>query len=172
MKIHRTGRVLRAWPILALLMGLGCEGSKEEGMHMAREGAGDERVIHASDILAVLKAQEEAWNRGDIESFMKGYWNSPHMTFSSRGEMKRGWIPTLERYRTEYPTKEKMGRLRFDDFEATALGSDHALVTGSWSLKREEPIGGVFTLIFRRFPEGWRIIHDHTSALPAATPAS
>ena len=116
-------------------------------------------------ILSVLAAQQEAWNRGDVESFMKGYWNSPELTFAGSSGIIRGWEPVLERYRKSYPDRQAMGHLDFSELEVHPLGSDAALVLGRWHLKRssDEP-GGVFTLVFRRFPEGWRIIHDHTSA--------
>jgi ketosteroid isomerase-like protein len=117
-----------------------------------------------SDILAVMDAQAAAWNRGDVEGFMRGYWNSPDLVFVSGANVTRGWQPTLERYQKNYDSKEKMGALKFSDVEITVLSKDSAVVLGSWSLARaiDNP-HGKFTLIFRKFKEGWRIIHDHTS---------
>jgi len=117
-----------------------------------------------SDILAVMDAQVAAWNRGDVEGFMRGYWNSPDLVFVSGANVTRGWQPTLERYQKNYDSKEKMGALKFSDVEITVLSKDSAVVLGSWSLARaiDNP-HGKFTLIFRKFKEGWRIIHDHTS---------
>ena len=116
-------------------------------------------------IRAVLDEQQSAWNRGDVNVFMNGYWNSPDLTFAGSGGITHGWQPVMSRYRTNYPDAAAMGHLDFTILEVLPLGSDAALVLGRWHLKRanDEP-GGVFTLVFRRFPEGWRIIHDHTSA--------
>ncbi len=116
-------------------------------------------------VFRVLAQQQEAWNRGDVSSFMNGYWNSPELTFSGSGGITRGWKPVLERYRKNYPDTQAMGHLDFSELEFHPLGNDAALVLGRWHLKRSsDELGGVFTLIFKRFPEGWRIIHDHTSA--------
>ena len=116
-------------------------------------------------ILALLSDQQAAWNRGDVDAFMKGYWRSPDLTFAGSSGVTRGWEPVRERYRRNYPDAAAMGHLDFSNIEVRMLGSSSALVLGHWHLKRsnDEP-GGVFTLVFQRFPEGWRIVHDHTSA--------
>jgi ketosteroid isomerase-like protein len=118
-----------------------------------------------SEISAVLKMQQDAWNRGDIDAFMEGYWRSDETVFVSGDEVTRGWQKVLDRYKKKYSDREKMGALTFSDIEITPLSADSAVALGAWKLKRvqDEPHGR-FTLIFRRFPEGWRIIHDHTSA--------
>lgn len=160
----------RLGALCSVLACAGCSVAQKNGIRETREDSGHSRTIHIREIQAVLESQEAAWNRGDVNGFMQGYWNSPFLTFSSGGKIQRGWQETMDRYRTTYPNRETMGQLKFDDLDALALGSDHALVTGSWLLEREEPVGGVFSLIFRRLPEGWRIIHDHTSVLePTAT---
>ena len=118
-----------------------------------------------ADIHAVLDDQRAAWNRGDIDAFMKGYWNSPALSFAGTSGITRGWEPVMERYRKNYPDTGAMGQLDFSDIEIRLLGNDAALVLGRWHLKRaNDAPGGVFTLVFQRFPMGWRIIHDHTSA--------
>lgn len=115
---------------------------------------------------SLLSAQAAAWNRGDIEGFMQGYWKSERTTFASSSGILRGWQALLNRYRHSYPDRAAMGRLEFSDLEITPLGPDAALVLGRWGLAREKDSpGGVFTLVARRFPEGWRIVHDHTSAV-------
>jgi ketosteroid isomerase-like protein len=107
--------------------------------------------------------QAAAWNRGDIETFMQGYWNSEKLTFVS-SQVTRGWQPTLERYKKVYDTREKMGTLTFSDLEINVLSKDAATVLGSWSLARaNDNPHGKFTLIFRKFKDGWKIVHDHTS---------
>lgn len=116
------------------------------------------------NILAVMAEQSAAWNRGDVAGFMRGYWNSDKLVFASGDSITRGWQPTLDRYLRSYDSKAKMGELAFSDIEVNVLSKDHAVVLGSWSLKREKDNPkGKFTLIFQRFKEGWRIIHDHTS---------
>ena len=118
-----------------------------------------------SEIESVLRAQQEAWNRGDIEGFMDGYWRSDKTVFVSGDEVSRGWQKVLDRYKKKYTDRAKMGTLTFSDLEITSLSNDSAVVLGSWKLKRanDEPHGR-FTLIFRYFPDGWKIVHDHTSA--------
>lgn len=115
------------------------------------------------DIRTVMNDQAAAWNSGDIEGFMRGYWKSEKLTFVSTS-VTRGWQPTLDNYKKRYPTREKMGTLAFSDLEITALSNDAAVVLGSWALARAgDSPKGKFTLIFRKFKEGWRIVHDHTS---------
>jgi uncharacterized protein (TIGR02246 family) len=128
------------------------------------------RQADRSAIRAVLDAQQAAWNRGDIDAFLKGYWHSPDLTFSGSNGIFRGWDAVMARYKKNYPGRSAMGTLDFSNLEFRFLGPDAALVLGRWHLKRQkDEIGGVFTLVFQRFPEGWRIIHDHTSAAPPET---
>jgi beta-aspartyl-peptidase (threonine type) len=115
---------------------------------------------------SVLRAQEEAWNRGDIDAFVDHYWKSDALTFSSEGKTTRGWNETLNRYRERYPTSEKMGRLSLGGLEITPLGDTGAMVLGGWKLEREsEAVSGNFTLVLRKFDGRWVIVHDHTSRL-------
>ncbi len=117
-----------------------------------------------NEIKKVMDAQVIAWNNGDIDGFMKGYWNSPELTFVSGTNVTKGWQPTLERYKKGYDSKVKMGTLTFSNLEITLLGKDSAVVLGKWALQREKDNpNGLFTLTFRKFKEGWRIILDHTS---------
>ncbi len=117
-----------------------------------------------SDIINVMDEQTAAWNRGDIDGFMKGYWNSESLIFVSGDGITRGWQPTLDRYKKSYDSKAKMGALKFTDLSVNAISKDAAVVLGSWSLMREKDNPkGKFTLIFRKFKYGWLIVHDHTS---------
>ena len=118
-------------------------------------------------VRAVLDAQVAAWNRGDLDAYMNGYWRSPELTFYSTGTVTKGWDSTLERYRKRYQSEgNEMGKLAFTELHITVLGNDAALVRGGWQLTTtsgKNP-GGLFTLVVRKFPGGWRIVHDHTSS--------
>lgn len=116
------------------------------------------------EIQSVMNAQVTAWNAGDLEGFMRGYWKSDQMKFVSGDNVARGWQAALDRYRKNYDSKAKMGVLTFSDLEVNVLSKDSAVVLGSWALAREKDNPkGKFTLIFRKFKDGWKIIHDHTS---------
>jgi uncharacterized protein (TIGR02246 family) len=115
----------------------------------------------------VLHAQQDAWNRHDLDAFMSGYWNSPELTFFSGANEHDGWEAAMARYREAYASAgHEMGKLDFSTPRIEMLGPDAAFVRGQWHLTM--PDGktphGLFTLIFRKFPEGWKIVHDHTSA--------
>ena len=118
----------------------------------------------AAEIQKVMTDQAAAWNSGDIEGFMRGYWNSEKLVFVSGDRVTRGWQATLDNYKRTYDSRAKMGTLTFSDLEINLLSKDAAVVLGSWSLAGEKDNPhGKFTLTFRRFKEGWRIIMDHTS---------
>jgi beta-aspartyl-peptidase (threonine type) len=127
----------------------------------------DEQVREA--VLKVLDDQVAAWNRGDLEAFMKGYWRSDDVTFFSGGDVRHGWQELLDRYRKRYQAEGKeMGTLRFEDRQIDATGPKSAAVRGRWELtyKDGKKDGGLYTLLFRKEPQGWCIVHDHTSARP------
>ena len=117
-------------------------------------------------IRALLQSQVKAWNQHDLEGFMVGYWNSPDLTFFSGATETHGWQATLERYRKKYQAPDsEMGKLEFSDLQVEMLGPDAAFVRGKFllTLSNGKQPHGLFTLIFRQFPEGWRIVHDHSS---------
>jgi uncharacterized protein (TIGR02246 family) len=121
----------------------------------------------ASSIRAVLTAQQECWNRGDLDGFMRTYLDTPELTFSGRKGLTRGYQAVAERYRLGYPTRATMGQLSFSQIEVQMLGPDHALVLGRFELVRAAeaggPSAGFFSLVLRRTAQGWKILHDHTS---------
>jgi uncharacterized protein (TIGR02246 family) len=123
------------------------------------------READRAAIMKIIDAQEKAWNAGDVNAFLEGYWRSPELTFSGSGGVARGWDGVVARYKKNYPDRAAMGHLDFSELEFRFLGSEAALVLGHWHLAREKngDIGGVFSLVWQKFPEGWRIIHDHTS---------
>jgi ketosteroid isomerase-like protein len=121
----------------------------------------------ATEVRRILEDQQQAWNRHDLEAFMSGYWNSPDLTFFSGAQQTAGWQGALDRYRRNYQQAGKeMGRLEFRELKIEALGNDAAFARGAWHLTMSDgkTPHGLFTLIFRKFPEGWKIVHDHTSA--------
>jgi beta-aspartyl-peptidase (threonine type) len=126
----------------------------------------NERQSDCAAIITILDAQQTAWNQGDVGAFLEGYWRSAELTFSGSSGIARGWDGVSARYRKNYPDRAAMGQLDFSNLEFRFLGKDAALVLGHWHLSRAQgDIGGVFSLVWQRFPEGWRIIHDHTSAV-------
>lgn len=127
--------------------------------------------LASAQISLALAKQQTAWNQGDVDAFMAGYWNSPDLTFSGSNGISRGWEAVTARYRRSYPDQAAMGHLDFSDLEIRPLGEKSALVLGKWHLRRTSgDIGGVFTLVFQQFPEGWKIIHDHTSQVASKNP--
>lgn len=117
------------------------------------------------EIESVLQRQINSWNDGDLEGFMSTYWNSPGLTFSSRGRTERGWQPTLERYRRNYPSGN-MGKLHFENLEMLQLSDQIMLVLGDWILTdTTHSKRGNFSLVMRRIGNEWLIVHDHSSAL-------
>lgn len=117
-------------------------------------------------IAGILEAQQAAWNRGDVDAFLEGYWHSLDLTFSGASGVARGWDAVRARYQKTYADRDAMGHLQFSGLEFRFLGPDAALVLGHWHLTRAKgDVGGVFSLVWQRFPEGWRIIHDHTSVV-------
>jgi len=122
-----------------------------------------------ADRLAITKLFDEqtvSWNRGDIDTFLQGYWHSPELTFAGGSGIARGYDGVLARYKKNYPDRAAMGSLDLSNIEIRFVGPDAALVLGRWHLQRASgDIGGVTSLVLQKFPEGWRIIHDHTSVV-------
>jgi beta-aspartyl-peptidase (threonine type) len=120
-------------------------------------------------IQAVLDEQVVAWNRGDLEGFMGGYWNSPDFVYLSNKQVVRGWQTMLDRYRQIFKSsgeaQMQMGRLELQDIEITMLGNEAALVWGTFRVVNPDgkQRGGLYTLVMRKFPEGWRTVYDRTS---------
>lgn len=116
-------------------------------------------------IANLLNEQTADWNRGDIDAFMGGYWLSKYTEFENDSGVFQGWDEVLKRYQKSYPNRAAMGHLTFSDLEIHVLCTDSAYVIGKYRLERENDAPqGVFTLIFKKVPEGWRIVNDHTTA--------
>jgi beta-aspartyl-peptidase (threonine type) len=117
-------------------------------------------------IRKVMEDQQNAWNRHDLEGFMAGYWNSPDLTFFSGARESKGWQAALDRYKQNYQgAGHEMGSLQFSNLSIEMLGPDAAFVRGEFRLTMSDgkTPHGLFTLIFRKLPEGWRIVHDHSA---------
>ena len=147
---------MKGWPaVLVLVLTAACSASRTP----APDAVKDVRMVWA--------AQVEAWNRGDLDAFMAGYWKSPDLVFFSNGSETRGWQATLDRYRARYQAEGKqMGTLDFPALEILALGPEAAMARGRWRLKMPDgkESSGMTSVVFRKLPEGWRIVHDHSSA--------
>jgi len=117
-------------------------------------------------ITAVLDRQIAAWNRGDLAGYMDGYARIPGLVFTSGGNVRRGWQDAFDHYQARYAVDPKaMGKLAFAIDSIDAVGADGAVVLGRWDLTESaHPGHGVFSLVLERRPEGWRIVHDHTSS--------
>jgi beta-aspartyl-peptidase (threonine type) len=118
------------------------------------------------EISAVLQMQVDAWNHHDLERFMSGYWNSPDLTFFSGARESNGWQAALDRYQKTYTGEgREMGKLEFTNLRIEMLAPDAAFARGEFHLTMQngKTPHGLFTLIFRKFPDGWKIVHDHSA---------
>lgn len=114
-------------------------------------------------VRAVLEAEQIAWNNGDLEAFMQGYWNSDSLQFVSKRGINHGWKETLEAYQKGYPDRAAMGTLHFDIHWVKPIGETHFLVRGKYQVTRvTDALDGVFTLIFMKVDGKWVAIYDHT----------
>ncbi|MGP8251687.1 MAG: YybH family protein [Terracidiphilus sp.] len=148
---------------LLLVLAMICAGAGS----FAQATGGDE-----SDLRAVMAAQVAAWNKGDVAAFMQGYENSPGTTFVG-SSVNKGYEPILKRYEANYTNAAQMGTLTFSNLEVRLLpGScgavEYAVVTGNFHLERTQKGAatkddGIFSLVWRKGPEGWKIVLDHTS---------
>jgi uncharacterized protein (TIGR02246 family) len=152
--------------ILRALLTVVCLAGMTSSFSLSAVGDPNERDQAA--IQKLMDTQQAAWDRGDLDAFMTIYWHSPDVTFSGTSGVVRGWDAVLTRYKKSYADRDAMGQLQFSGLEYRFLGPDAALLLGHWHLTRAKgDVSGVFSLVWQRFPEGWRIIHDHTSAVPA-----
>lgn len=115
-------------------------------------------------VASVLAMQAVSWNKGDIEGYMQGYWNSDSLLFIGSNGPVYGYKPTLERYKKSYPDKQAMGVLTFSQINFKLLSQEYYFVSGRWSLQRKNDApGGYFTLLFRKIGGKWLIVADHSS---------
>lgn len=112
----------------------------------------------------LLDKQNSAWNRGDINAFMEGYWKNDSLMFIGKNGVTYGWQNTLDNYKKGYPDTAAMGKLTFTLITIKRLSDKYYRVVGKWFLKRSiGDIGGHFTLLFEKINGEWMIIEDHSS---------
>lgn len=115
-------------------------------------------------ILKILDEQRLAWNNGDIESYMRGYWKSDSLRFVGKSGVRYGWNETLASYKKGYPSKKEMGQLSFNVISLEFLSKNSAFMIGKWSISRDENnISGHFMLIWKKIDGNWLITADHSS---------
>jgi hypothetical protein len=120
--------------------------------------------VEETDIESLMKAQEKAWNTGDLEGFMQPYWKSDSLLFIGKSGITYGWQTVLDNYKKGYPDGAAMGKLNFDIVQTNRLSKDYCQVIGKWTLIREnDRPSGHFTLIWKRIEGEWKIINDHSS---------
>ena len=170
MSLQKVSSAVMRRAVLVMVLGLACAHADPRG------DASRDRAA----VVAVLQAQQDAWNRGDLEGFLRGYDPSPDLVFTSGGQIQRGFADTRARYQARYGADgtRSMGQLGFEILDVRLLGADGAIVLGRWRLRfpaaSPDPAAagpatqgsaeGVFSLALLRTPAGWRIVHDHTSA--------
>lgn len=115
-------------------------------------------------ILNVLDKQTQAWNRGDIDAFMVGYWNNDSLMFIGQNGVTYGYQNTLKNYKANYGDSARMGKLKFKILHVNKVSADTYFVVGQWNLKRAAgDVGGHYTLLFRKIKGEWVIVADHSS---------
>lgn len=146
------------WLLIAILLSLFT-------LSTAGGAGGDDAEKAKKAIQKVLDDQAVAWNKGDLDGFMAGYWKSDDLSFFSGKDKTLGWKATLERYQKRYQAEgREMGKLTFSELQIEPLGADTAFVRGRWQVvMKKETLQGLFTLIVKKTADGWRIVHDHTS---------
>ena len=144
--LHQLRPLVLVWLVLAVT---GCANSADP----------------SKEVRAVMEAQQAAWNRGDIETFMEGYDRADTTTFVSGDQLVRGWQTVMDRYKKQYASREQMGMLEFSELTVQSIGAGLALADGRWELTRaKDKPHGRFTLLFQRIENKWRIIHDTTTS--------
>ncbi|PVY40819.1 YybH family protein [Pontibacter virosus] len=156
----------------ALALGIGlsltaCLQQDEKQIELARSAPAMHDTAEAeAQVRDMLASQSACWSQGDLDCFMQDYWKSDSLLFVGKSGLTYGWQKTLDNYRKSYPDPAAMGKLTFDLKEMRHLTADHMLVVGKWHLQRKAELGdlqGHFSIILKRFPEGWKIVADHSS---------
>lgn len=134
-----------------LILGLSC------GLIQAQQSD------NVTAVLSCLKAQQNAWNKASIDDFMSHYWNHDSLRFVSGSNMSMGWTTARDNYKKHYSSPEAMGQLRFTIVYAECLNDTTCMLSGTWAIARAKPVGGRFTLLWKKIQGHWKIVYDHTS---------
>ena len=156
--------IQRVFGLFAVILLTGCVIIDADNASINATSSGD-RVAAKAAITSVLSTQMDAWNSGDIDAFMEGYWKSEDLRFASGGTVTHGWQGTIDRSKARYQDRAAMGTLAFSDLDFDVFNSNAAIVHGGWALARtEDEPSGLFTLVFRNFGAGWVIVSDTTTS--------
>ena len=148
--------------LLALALLNGCSSSSDPLILKAPQTL---QTSAQERIRQVITAQQHAWNNGDLDGFMQGYWRSDSLRFASGNTYRFGWQTTLDNYKKNYPNKATMGRLTFDLIDIDQVSDKVAIVFGRWKLIRDnDQPQGLFTLVVEKKDGHWLITRDHTSS--------
>ena len=145
--------VQNIFTILLILLVFSCSGTKPNNNSCL-------------DINNLMQQQENSWNNGNIDDFMNIYWKNDSLVFIGKSGINYGWDKTITNYKNSYKTKEHMGTLKFKNIICNPINDSSHIVTGKWSLKRNDSIGninGFYSLLWTKKPDGWKITYDHTS---------
>ncbi len=116
-------------------------------------------------IESLLAKQVEAWNEGNLEKFMETYRNSEKLSFVGSRGPTFGWQQTLNNYKTGYPDKAAMGKLKFTIIDVSKIDQKTVYVIGRFELTREiGNVSGYYTLVIQEFGKEWLITSDHSSS--------
>ena len=126
--------------------------------HFSQEYKGDFKTVVNN-----INTQELAWNKGDVQGFMSFYWNNDSLMFIGKKGVTYGWKNTYENYLKSYPTQVEMGKLLFEIVKMEQFNKTTIYVVGKWQLEKEKPVGGYFTLVWKKINGKWLIVSDHTS---------
>jgi ketosteroid isomerase-like protein len=131
---------------------------------ISNSNAQQKKASEKEMIISVLMAQRNAWNRGDMEAYMEGYWKSDSLKFIGKSGIQYGWQKTLENYKKSYPDKTAMGQLEFTVIKVDLLSKSSAFMIGKWKLTREKDTPqGHFTLLWKKIDNKWKVTADHSS---------
>ena len=128
--------------------------------------AGCKSVNHCDELYNLMKEQEDFWNYGNIDDFMNFYWKNDSLVFIGKSGINYGWNNTINNYKNSYKTKDEMGTLKFKNIICNPINYSTHIVTGKWSLKRNDSMGnvnGYYSLLWIKKHNGWKITYDHTS---------
>ena len=118
------------------------------------------------EINDLMCEQEESWNKGNIEDFMKKYWKNDSLIFIGKSGINYGWNKTTSNYKKSYPSRNSMGLLHFNNIKCLPINDTTHIISGQWNISRldsSKNIGGYYSLMWIKKEDGWRIVYDHTS---------